>query len=78
MILWIASYPKSGNTLLRAMISAYFYSEDGNFNFNLLKNIKQFPDESLFKNLNIKISNELEVVEIILKFKKKLIKGMEI
>ena len=72
MILWIASYPKSGNTLLRAMISAYFYSKDGNFNFNLLKNIKQFPDESLFKNLNIKISNELEVVKNYIKVQEEI------
>ena len=37
MIIWIASYPKSGNTWLRALISSYFYSEDGKYNENLLK-----------------------------------------
>ena len=31
MIFWIASYPKSGNTWLRTLISAYYYSKDGNF-----------------------------------------------
>ena len=35
-IFWIASYPKSGNTLLRSILSALF-SSDGNFNFELLK-----------------------------------------
>ena len=30
-IIWISSYPKSGNTFLRAMLSAFFYSEDGIF-----------------------------------------------
>ena len=25
MIFWIASYPKSGNTWLRALISSYYY-----------------------------------------------------
>ena len=24
MIIWLASYPKSGNTLLRSMLSSYF------------------------------------------------------
>ena len=33
MIIWLASYPKSGNTLLRSMISAYFFTQDGKFNF---------------------------------------------
>ena len=37
MIIWVASYPKSGNTWLRALLSSYFYSHDGNYNENLLK-----------------------------------------
>tara|TARA_B100001123_G_C15288482_1_gene1016535 strand:- start:1061 stop:1921 length:861 start_codon:yes stop_codon:yes gene_type:complete len=50
MIIWIASYPKSGNTWIRSLISAYFYSKDGKFNFKLLKNInlfssRNFPDK---------------------------------
>jgi len=45
MIFWIASYPKSGNTWLRALISAYYYSKDGVFNQNILKNIGQFPEK---------------------------------
>jgi len=63
MLIWLASYPKSGNTLLRSMLSAYFYSKDGNFNFELLKNIKKFPDFGVFKNLGINISNEIEVIK---------------
>ena len=34
-IFWITSYPKSGNTLLRAIISSLFFTNDGKFNFNL-------------------------------------------
>ena len=34
MIIWLASYPKSGNTLLRSILSAYFYSGDGDFKFD--------------------------------------------
>ena len=42
MIFWIASYPKSGNTWLRALISSYYYSDDGNFNEKNIKEIGQF------------------------------------
>ena len=52
MIFWIASYPKSGNTWLRALISSYFFSKDGNFSRDLIKNIDQFPEKVHFKGLN--------------------------
>ena len=42
MIIWIASYPKSGNTWLRALLSSYFYSTNGEFKEHLLKKIDQF------------------------------------
>ena len=29
MIVWLASYPKSGNTYLRSLLSAYIFSKDG-------------------------------------------------
>ncbi len=48
MIIWIASYPKSGNTYIRSFLSAYFFSNTGNFDFKLLKNIEQFPDKQFF------------------------------
>ena len=63
MIIWLASYPKSGNTLVRAMFAAYYFSKDGKFNFDLLKNIKKFPDFGVFKNLGINISDEIEVIK---------------
>ena len=52
MIFWIASYPKSGNTWLRALISAYYYSKDGIFNQNILKNIGQFPEKKYFTSFD--------------------------
>ena len=52
MIFWIASYPKSGNTWLRALISAYYYSKDGNFSELLIKNIGQFPEKKYFKDFD--------------------------
>ena len=41
-IFWIASYPKSGNTLLRAILSCLFFSKDGHFDFKMLKHTSQF------------------------------------
>ena len=49
MIIWLASYPKSGNTYVRAFLSAYYYSENGKFDFNQISNIDQFPHEKFFK-----------------------------
>ena len=51
MIIWIASYPKSGNTWLRSIISALVYSKDGIFTFDKLKKIEQFPEKKFFKDL---------------------------
>ena len=53
MIIWLASYPKSGNTLIRSMLSAYLFSNDGIFNFELLFNIKQFPNDDILQRLGI-------------------------
>ncbi len=50
MIIWIASYPKSGNTWVRSIISSYFFSGTGDFDFNLLKNISLYPGPKYFKN----------------------------
>ncbi|MDC0940083.1 sulfotransferase domain-containing protein [Candidatus Pelagibacter sp.] len=63
MIIWLASYPKSGNTLLRSMISAYFFTKDGNFDFKILNNINQFPDFTLFKNYGVNTSDQIEIVK---------------
>ena len=53
MIIWIASYPKSGNTWLRSFISSYYFSKKGKFNFELLMNVLQFPSVKFAKkNLN--------------------------
>ena len=49
MIIWIASYPKSGNTWVRSLLSAYLYSNNGIFNFDLLHKIQQFPSKPYFK-----------------------------
>ena len=58
MIVWLASYPKSGNTFVRSLLSSYIFSNDGSFNFELIKNIKQFPDNSLFNQIGVDTNNE--------------------
>ena len=61
MIIWLASYPKSGSTVVRSLLSSYFFSEDGEFNFEMLKKIDQFPHIKLFNQLGIDLSNKEEV-----------------
>ena len=52
MIFWIASYPKSGNTWLRTLISSYYYSDDGIYMENNIKKIGQFPEKKYFSTFN--------------------------
>ena len=49
MIIWIASYPKSGNTYIRSFLSAYYFSQKGKFEFDQLLNIFQFPGTKFSK-----------------------------
>ena len=61
MIIWLASYPKSGNTWVRSMITSLLYSEDGNFDFRLIGKIDQFPEKKYFKDL-IKDFNDFQEI----------------
>ena len=63
MFIWLASYPKSGNTLVRSMLAAYFFSKDGIYNFDQIKNIKQFPKGALFERMGIDVQNEKEEIK---------------
>lgn len=57
MIIWLASYPKSGNTWLRALLTSYYYSKNGEFNFKLLPKIYGFPARRYFKVYNDNLIN---------------------
>ena len=61
MIIWLASYPKSGNTWLRSIVSSLLYSKSGNFDFELLKNVRQFPEKQFFKDIIDDFSNFNEI-----------------
>ena len=60
MIIWLASYPKSGNTYVRAFLSAYYFSENGQFDFSQITNIDQFPHEKFLKKKINSISEASE------------------
>ena len=41
--IWLASYPKSGNTMVRLFLSAYFFTKDGIIrSFDTIKHIINF------------------------------------
>ena len=75
MIIWLASYPKSGNTYVRAFLSAYYFSKDGHFDFNQISNIKQFPDKEF---LNQKTENVLEASKQWMSSQRKIIADKKI
>ena len=49
-IIFISSYPKSGNTWLRCIISSILNNQNGKFNFNDLNKTRLFSRESHFKH----------------------------
>ena len=50
MILWLASYPKSGNTWIRLLLANYLYPETNNIFENLIK-IPRFPNIKQFSGI---------------------------
>ncbi len=64
MIIWLASYPKSGNTWVRSIVSALAYSNDGVFNMKMLSQIPQFPRSSQFKDFD----GSIDDINVIKKF----------
>ncbi len=49
MIIWIASYPKSGNTWIRSIISSLVYTDNGIFDFPSIKKISQYPQKQFLE-----------------------------
>ena len=51
MIIWLASYPKSGNTWVRTIINELLFNNNSEDIFNSTsKNIRQFPSFTDFEN----------------------------
>ncbi len=62
MIIWLASYPKSGNTWIRIFLNNLFYSNEDPSNINSLK-IGQFPNRSHFNGLTDNLDDIKEFSE---------------
>jgi len=50
MIVWIASYPKSGNTWVRSFLASYYFDDEGKFDVKNLEKIQDYPNKQFFKN----------------------------
>ena len=51
MIIWLASYPKSGNTWLRAFITSLLSENIGKNSLENINKIRAYPITDDFKNL---------------------------
>ena len=67
MIIWLASYPKSGNTWVRFFILSLILGNNKNINLNHLKAISQYPSKSQYKDI---ISDYLNLNEVAKNWKK--------
>jgi len=78
MIIWIASYPKSGNTWLRALLASYYFTDDGSFSLSLLDKIDAFPSDKFFEEYNDKFSKVEDTCKYWLKEQEKINKKNKI
>ena len=67
MIIWLASYPKSGNTWMRMFLKSYFMKSDEKFSLegSILDNFKSqsFPDQALLERLKVDYYKFEEIVK---------------
>ena len=61
MIIWLASYPKSGNTWVRLFLNSLFKSKDSKVDINNIR-IRQFPLRYDFDDLKINVDNIQEFI----------------
>ena len=61
MIIWVASYPKSGNTWVRSIISSLIYTKDGIFDFPSIKKIDQYPQRRFLEYFTQDYNNIHEI-----------------
>ena len=67
MIIWLASYPKSGNTWLRMFLKSYFLKSDEKFTLDgsILDSFKPqgFPEQKILDHLKIDYSKFEEIAK---------------
>ena len=61
MIIWLASYPKSGNTWIRSFLASLLFNKNNKADLDGISNIPQYPLRSHFKNL---VNNIDDIKEI--------------
>ena len=62
MIIWLSSYPKSGNTWLRALLTNYLFPDKKVF--SNLNYIREFPKKYFFKDLDEETNTGLPGLEL--------------
>ena len=73
MIIWLASYPKNGNTWLRSLISAYYYTNDGFFlGDQQLTNISQFPVKENFDSFKYDLKKPGDTIRLLIAAQEKI------
>ena len=66
MIIWLASYPKSGNTWVKLFLSAYLGNQNASIPFDINKMLipfSLFPTNNLIKKFNFDFSNFKNIAE---------------
>ncbi len=58
MIIWLASYPKSGNTWLRFFLISLLLKENNEVSLKHLEGIKQFPTNYHYRSFNLSKSDQ--------------------
>ena len=73
MIIWLSSYPKNGNTWLRSLISAYYFTNDGYFlGDKNLHNIQQFPTKKFLESFDYNLEKPGDTVKYWVEAQKKI------
>ena len=62
MIIWLSSFPKSGNTWLRLLLTNYFFPN--NKLFSNLKYIREYPKKFFFEDLYSDDNPSLERLDL--------------
>jgi len=57
MIIWLASYPKSGNTWVRSFLNSLLFNKNNEADLSEISKIDQYPKRSHFINLVNEIDN---------------------
>ena len=74
MIIWIASYPKSGNTLIRSILCSLITSDNGILDLKNLSLIPNFSQKRFFESLTKERINIKEISKYWLDAQKKIVK----